>query len=146
MWSIKITHLIDDSEWYLWKITACEYDWTSTKRFFSRTFKKLTLNPKIAQTLNRQDPKAQCWVAYFPFISLAKLSNIKTKRASFLTGALTQHRKMGWNSFRIRVLTSFITKVLFTDHYTGKNFVYEFCVLCILVNRLYTVIHNTQNS
>ena len=38
------------------------------------------------------------------------------------------------------------TKVLFTDGFKGKNFVYEFCVLCILVNRLYTVIHNTQNS
>ena len=40
----------------------------------------------------------------------------------------------------------FCSKVLFTDGFKGKNFVYEFCVLCILVNRLYTVIHNTQNS
>ena len=41
---------------------------------------------------------------------------------------------------------SFWTKVLFRDGYNGKTFVYKFCVLCILVNRLYTVIHNTQNS
>ena len=39
-----------------------------------------------------------------------------------------------------------VFKVLFTDRYNGKTFVYEFCVLCTLVNRLYTVIHNTQNS
>ena len=59
--------------------------------------------------MHRQDPKdfslVQCWVPYFPFISLAKLSNIKTKRASFFVDS-PLFCAMGWISSRIRKLNS----------------------------------------
>ena len=37
------------------------------------------------------------------------------------------------------------SKVLFMEGYNGNTFIYEFCALCVLENRLFLVIHNTQN-
>ena len=52
---------------------------------------------------------------------------------------LTCPISIGYNEPAISWFSFFAAKVLFTDGFKGKTFVYEFCVLCILVDRLYTV-------